>query len=277
MNMIKSDNSIKTNSQSPLLLHKVFTRTSQGALNKAWYKIGKEVYLVKSGYKDEYNPFAEVIGSRIAYNITKGYAIPYTLDIAEKYPDVKGKLPYVCLCKKWDNISTVKFYTYIDNQSDKPVADYFQWLVRFGTVDQQYYTALMLFVDAIIGNYDRHLGNWELDTCTGEITKFIDFGNSLLATIGDRRKFKGGIAPDRAKPFDKTHLGQIKKVAYLVGKCGRRLEVNNVMKSIQKALQGKDIDIIKEYDTNYFNKVEEYVYQRAKRFVAEYGLLIKEG
>lgn len=253
-----------------VLLQKIFTRTSQGAISKGWYLINKQVYLVKSNYPKEYNPFAEVIGSRIANNISKGYSILYSLDSADKYPEIKGDLPLVSLCKKWEHFSTVKFYNYVDSKNGNEVKNYFQWLINNGTREQIYFTSLMLFIDAIIGNKDRHLGNWEIDMATHNVTKFIDFGNSCLSEHKDRIKYKGGIEPDVAKPFSETHFNQVKKVKLLLKRYNLKLKVPSIEKAILINENDKDIQLIKKYDRQYYENVKKYIQNRAVEYYKQY-------
>lgn len=74
----------------------------------------------------------------------------------------------------------------------------------------------MLLLDAIVGNRDRHLNNFDvyLNKQTGyfENAIILDCGASLLYNLKDDELQELGdneIGPDYAKPFKKTHTDQI--------------------------------------------------------------------
>lgn len=71
----------------------------------------------------------------------------------------------------------------------------------------------MVLFDAIIGNTDRHLNNWEyILNLDGSIIQapLFDNGASLLACEQNLPHSIHRLGRDLAKPFEKTHFAQIK-------------------------------------------------------------------
>jgi hypothetical protein len=111
------------------LISKFATKTSRGMLSKGWYNVDGGIYLVKGNSKGSYEPFAEYIGSRIVSKITNGFAIPYDLEPAELYPEVKTfSFPFVSICPRWEPQNTAQFSRYVDAVEQKEVKDYSLWV-----------------------------------------------------------------------------------------------------------------------------------------------------
>ena len=252
---------------APKLLEKIVTHTSKGMLSKGWYSIDGKTYLVKGAYKGEYNPIAEVIGSEIAYKLS-GMAIKYTLDLQSKFPEINSTFKYVSICKKWELNKTMPFYKYADMTNKKEVKDYFGWAYRKFNQKQIYDLAMLLFIDAIIGNKDRHLGNFDINLDTGDLAPYMDFGMSCLSdNVADLSKVKG-ISPDKAKPFDKTHLQQIKKVKLLLSRDKQKLKLPDIKKVVNSVLDSHK-DFLMSVNEQYYITLREYLNNRVDRFTEE--------
>lgn len=200
------------------LIRKDKTATSLGCLSKAWYSDGKNEYLVKGNIEFNkggygYEPFSEYIASIIAKHLNIPH-IEYKV-VRNVFKDVKTYgIDYVSVCKKF---STPKGY-------QRLTALQFMELMHGNSINTNYWTLFnrynrdtggflkMLIFDAIIGNEDRHLNNWDMLVSNNDIrvAPIFDNGASLLAYVQDKDlslDFK--IGRDRAKPFSNTHTKQI--------------------------------------------------------------------
>ena len=243
------------------LRSKILTATATGCVSKGWYQhneTGTPV-LVKGNsycarrYTDElhnrrhvgYEPYSEVIASIVA----KYLGIPhvtYWLDDAKLFPAIKTyHCPHVSLCtavvksKKFQTLSAFDtLTTFLGTTNFDP------WLAyRKLPIDPTDLCSMLLF-DAVIGNMDRHLNNWELEWRINEQGNVIlrsallyDHGGSLLALVPSselRTNFQ--IGQDSSKPFKETHFKQM----CLIKRCYPEFHVNY---NIDLLWQGIDTEI----------------------------------
>lgn len=107
----------------------------------------------------------------------------------------------------------VSYCTWADLTNGKEVKDYFFYYLKSELSNRD--LAKMLIFDAVIGNCDRHLNNFDViitrEGC--QLAPIFDNGASLLAYKSDNelRMYKG-IGYDCAKPFKPTHMDQVKLV-----------------------------------------------------------------
>lgn len=191
---------------------KFVEKNSKGCLSKDWYMIEGKKCLVKGNKKTVtsalYEPYAEVIAYKVASALGMD-AVPYWLDEAKNYPQINTYgIGHVSVCeniKLRDNEQLVSFYKLMDLMGQKyedPLRAYAQLGISYRPLYQ------MLVFDALIGNTDRHLNNWEYIVSPGGIrpAPILDNGESLMATIGDDDiEHCGDMYPDKSKSFESTH------------------------------------------------------------------------
>lgn len=226
----KYKNSTDSSQDKIRLISKTSTKTSKGILSKSWYMINDKMCLVKGNTEDSYEPIAEYISSRIAYNLSKGFAMIYYLKDSCLFSQIKvfNEFPYVSVCNRWDFDSTQQFSKYVDYIEQKYIMDYRMWLLTKATPKLLYQISLLLFIDAIVGNQDRHLNNWDIITSKMELAPFIDFGASCLSwNISELNKTisSNSIYPDISKPFAKTHLQQLRIIKKFLKKNNQMLKI----------------------------------------------------
>lgn len=201
------------------LVKKNATKTSRGILSKAWYKIDGRLCLVKGNSVDPngvigHEPYSEVMASNIAKVLQYSH-LEYFLMDAKLFPDVKvHRLKHVSVCEYYipKNFKVVSYYNYIISKLGLEPADYFEAYKKVLPVKPLFQ---MLFFDALIGNEDRHLSNFDIllgFDGTETLAPLYDHGASLLAWHGRKELGSAGKEGrfDSAKPFRTTHNVQIK-------------------------------------------------------------------
>lgn len=260
------------------LISKLSTKTSRGVLSKGWYKINGQICIVKGNTESSYEPIAEYIGSRIAYKISDKYSIIYDLMASKLFPEINvfNNFPYVSVCEKWKCNNTQQFSKYVDLLEQKEVKDYKMWLLNKASPKLLYQVSLMLFVDALIGNQDRHLNNWDIIIDTQELAPFIDFGASCLSwNISELKKIlnSNSIYPDISKPFAKTHLQQLNTIKKLLNKNHQILKLPNPDIIISDVLT-ECLWVSEEFPV-YYNTVSAYLHRRFNRICKEFQDYLK--
>lgn len=202
------------------LVQKSATKTSRGMLSKAWYLIDERLCLVKGNSIDVnghigYEPYSEVMASNIANALNLEH-IPYTIMNASLFPDVKVfSLDVVSVCEQHlpEGYIRVPFYHYIVAKLGDEPEDYVEAYKKFLDPDPLY---KMLAFDALIGNEDRHLHNFDILVSRDheKLSPLYDQGTSLLSWVPNAQlslaKEMGRI--DKSKPFRSKHSTQIKLV-----------------------------------------------------------------
>lgn len=202
------------------LLNKQNTRTTLGVLSKGWYQINGQIYLIKGNSQNlngsgvGYEPFSEVLSYKLG-KLLGVDCVKYDLKSANQFPEITTYgCDVVSVCKKINLSPTqqlIHFAEYADLVNGKEVSDYFNFYLH-SELPNDYLIKLLVF-DAITGNSDRHLNNFDVvfDGRTITMAPVLDNGAAMFGTITDSqlKPFKG-IGPDKSKPFKETHTLQIK-------------------------------------------------------------------
>lgn len=202
----------------PTLINKMETKTSNGVLSKGWYSVNGTMKLVKvnsfgltKGTKG-YEPFSEVMVSKLL-DVMQIEHVHYGLDKASNYPQIKTyDCDWVCICDAIETQSQlIHFASYADIESGGICHDYFTFLLNHENLILPIYK--LMAIDAITGNSDRHLNNFDVlwDGQTASMAPIFDNGAALLALISDKDlKSEWGVCgPDKSKSFKQTHTEQI--------------------------------------------------------------------
>jgi len=190
--------------------------SSDGAVKKRWKIIGGERYLIKGSSDPFYQtePFREVFASKISellfQNASNDFTVKYNLIWDDN--NKTGKKVYSS-CKNFVTVDTeyVPFTHFREIESTSYKCEHFEFCKKiYG--EYQYILDLLLILDYIILNEDRHFGNFGMirNANTGEFIKpapVFDTGSSL---------FHNSVIIDckivRSKPFVKDFEEQIKLV-----------------------------------------------------------------
>lgn len=202
----------------PTLINKMETKTSNGVLSKGWYSVNGTMKLVKGnsfglakGTKG-YEPFSEVMVSRLL-DVMQIEHVHYGLDMASSYPQIKTyDCDWVCICDAIETQSQlIHFAGYADIESGGICHDYFTFLLNHENLIHPIYK--LMAIDAITGNSDRHLNNFDVlwDGQAASMAPIFDNGAALLSLVSykDLRSEWNGCGPDKSKPFKRTHAEQI--------------------------------------------------------------------
>lgn len=204
-----------------VLHHKLETRTSRGMLSKGWYEDNEGSLLLVKGNGDVggFEPQSEVLVSNLLDLLNIPH-VKYWLEPSCRFPDIKtfNDNEWVSVCETYmsdDVIEVITFCNYVDALSrmngKRYIKDYWSELLKLDN-DLQKEVFLMLHIDAIVGNQDRHLNNWDLIRYSDSIkmAPLFDFGASLLSWENKLYSdYSRGISPDKAKPFRDLHSKQI--------------------------------------------------------------------
>lgn len=196
------------------------TKTSKGMLSKGIYrkKVTGERFLVKGNSELGYlEPASEEIVYRIG-NILGIEMLPCKLMPSEFFPEIRiyGNLNSVSMSPVIPH-NIFQFYEYVQATTGKVDINYLEAYKKLGLSQEHLYK--MLLLDALVGNQDRHLNNF--DVCYNynknkvENAIMLDFGASLLYNVHERdlKIYTGNkIGPDKSKPFCETHCKQIEKL-----------------------------------------------------------------
>lgn len=203
------------------LINKQATKTSLGCLSKGWYTDGKSNYLVKGNSNSEisskygFEPFSEVLAYRLG-KLLKLPVIEYVLAPQGLFPDINTyNCDYVSVCKQIElgDGQLIGYCSWADLTNGKEVKDCFSFYLRSELSNLD--LAKMLIFDAVIGNCDRHLNNFDvmLDNTGATLAPIFDNGASMLAYKSEAElKLYHGIGFDVSKPFKHTHTEQISLV-----------------------------------------------------------------
>lgn len=194
--------------------------TSKGCTSKAWYTDNRNDYLVKGNLLFDnkrdfgYEPYSEAMVSIIAKHL--GIPCVEYRVVENTFKEVKTyNINHVSIClrdttpKGYQRLSIKQ---YVELLMAKTLEPYQYWRLLLKLQTDPYYFCSMLLLDAIVGNEDRHLNNWDVLISSSEVhmARLFDNGESLLALVPDNRlslDFK--IGRDASKPFKDSHTRQI--------------------------------------------------------------------
>ncbi|MBR1453924.1 MAG: hypothetical protein IJ593_04700 [Lachnospiraceae bacterium] len=256
--------------------------TCRGIVSKNWrLDDNKNAVLVKGSTVDEhriigYEPFSEAIASVVADKIGIRH-IKYELDDSSKYPEIKTRGLYVSKCmacvinKDEQKMTAFQLIKYIGGLTEcdgiNKAFNIFVSIIKNNEHLKNSFIEMMLF-DAIIGNEDRHLNNWEYIITKD---KFIyqypvyDNGRSLLFYL-DNRELKNkpeiptgrGITRDTAKPFAETHTAQMNLIKKTFPEYRIKYNIDDTWKSIEIGIE----PILKLMNSKRAAYVKYYLYKR---------------
>jgi hypothetical protein len=158
--------------------------TVDGNLRKKWVSKDNEKFLIKEGRWDEkQEPFNEVIASKILSELNI-FHVSYSLIRSEK----KNIPLSICKCMVGRNTEFIKGQYVLDceEKNDRNNYDRFiQICKKNGISDAKKHINDMIAIDFIIGNTDRHTGNFGIirDADSLEwlkVAPIFDNGNSLF-------------------------------------------------------------------------------------------------
>lgn len=129
--------------------------TAEGSFPKFWKSEKSGIYLYKAGQTGAMNvglePYAEFMASKIAAEIASQPVVNYDL---VKY---KSKLCSKCHLFTSEDTGFVPMYQILDPQRSYPISEIIDICKELGYEQE---CAEMFFVDSLIFNQDRHLGNF---------------------------------------------------------------------------------------------------------------------
>lgn len=170
--------------------------TSKGALKKCWSNRSDGIYLMKGDGMAREDNRSQVTGEFYAAQVAKVMGFPHIDYDLELFSHKSGERELVCLCKLFTSadVGYVDAFTYFKGKgvdvsaldpADVGVQDMLSSLYGADA-----YADIMLF-DSIIGNQDRHYGNFGMlvDNNTGEYLNpapLFDNGYSLLCNAAEQ-------------------------------------------------------------------------------------------
>lgn len=158
--------------------------TSEGTFAKCWKRRNGSIFLLKRGSEGFRNaglePYSEYYGAQIAGQITKE-CVRYDLEM------FKGNLCSCCEIFTSEKEGFVPFYKFLKDDSSQDISSVLSFCSELGF---EYEFRRMIFIDSVVFNQDRHLGNFGflVDNETYEIKKFaplFDFNMSMMSRALD--------------------------------------------------------------------------------------------
>jgi len=236
--------------------------SSKGCVSKSWYTIDGEKYLVKgNSLKEEgacYEPYSEVLAACVADVLRLDHVV-YRLDDAYLYPDVKMyEIQHVSLCKAIgleEDEQLLSFKSIVKTEDCHTFWECMGAYRTLGLPDEDMYR--MLVFDAVIGNEDRHLNNWDYIVSPKGIrpAPLFDHGASFRAMVPEKCLGTGGMFyPDRASSFDGTHT--------------------LILQNIREEFSGKLFNVeYKELDNKFYtclDSISSYLSVKRVKEISEY-------
>lgn len=159
--------------------------TAEGSFPKFWKREGDDIFLYKAGQTGAANvglePYAEYISSNIAKQIAEQKVVDYDLNM------YKSRLCSKCKMFTQEDVGFVPAYKVLDSNRKYTIANILSIFKEFGFERE---CAEMFFIDSVVFNQDRHLGNFGflVNNDSFEITGFaplFDFNISMLCNAMD--------------------------------------------------------------------------------------------
>lgn len=229
------------------IIRQITNRTSKGQITKWVSKENGKFYLLKENgctfvkrYGVETNTVEFITTSNIseiiAYRIGRYLNLPtisYCLVDSKQYPELNITSEYLSKCQLIPYLNNMAdFIEHLERTNVISSLKIIELAIRGGVQPQRIYQILMF--DALIGNEDRHLNNFNINTKPDgrfAIDYILDNGNSLLYNVKTRDIPKlhlerpERIGPDKSKPLADTHDKQMKFITRKLGQ--NRVVFNN--------------------------------------------------
>lgn len=203
------------------LLNKWTTRSSTGVISKGIYMIDGVRYYVKGNTVDNneekgYEPFSEVMAYQIG--VALGYdVVPTVLASAYDFPDILTTgIQYVSCARDFMQPGESWTPMYLMLQAWGYSLDYLTSTDLLAVLADRGFLQQfmpMFWFDALVGNEDRHLGNFGFITNEAGVTRahpIFDNGGCLFGMMGrSQLKVANILSYDKAKPFASTHREQL--------------------------------------------------------------------
>ena len=265
------------------LIEKYKSSSDRGSLDKGSFYINKVKSLVKTNTSDNYEAFSECLGSRIFKFIGDYPVISYSLidaSIFEDYFDIKGDFRYLCYSNKY-KYKLVNFMTGIlrmsetdENLMERNVFDIEELFELLKFDFNQFY--FMLVGDALIGNEDRHMNNFDFyynEEGDPKLAPILDFGRSMLYDVMDSSLDTIDVFNDkkydRSEPLSSTHKEQIE---FIKNKYGVRKVVKSDYESFKNFILNDNEDLFSIISDTRALKVKEYLLHRYKVYVEQFEI-----
>lgn len=194
------------------------TQSATGCISKGIYiDENKDEWLIKGNLSTgSLEPYSEVIASVFIKNL-KVPCVEYSLIKADDFKEIKvfKDCKHISICKRLSIDNLIQFGQYVNVKYPK-YHDRMQFLKAY--IDEGLdldYLRMILYVDAFIGNEDRHFNNLDIyfdDTGMIRNAPLLDFGASLLYNVREmdlKIYLDDKIGSDKSKPFEDTHFKQM--------------------------------------------------------------------
>lgn len=249
------------------------THTSSGELSKGIYSRDNILYFVKGNTKNNREPYSEVLSHKLS-KLLNIETLEYWLEDKKYFPEIEvyGECNHVSI-SKYLNINLYQFYEYYSRLKGKRDTNYFKWYIDSGLSLNHLYK--MLFLDAVIGNKDRHLNNFDI-IYNKETNKFsnaiiLDCGASLLYNISDielKMLRENQIGPNASKPFKETHTQQLVFLNRKIPKEYRELQLPTIDEELRLKIYSEvlNVGLEAEFSIKRIEIITQYVYNRLKFF-----------
>ena len=197
--------------------------TCRGVISKGWYIDEKGgTVLVKGNTENSYQPFSEVISSKIL-SILEIDHVGYWLEDVDKFPEIKiyNDIKHVSLCNKFEipeESYTIPLSEYISRNIDCDIEDFDDNMCNIKTLLLENINMgklkVMLVLDSYLANDDRHFQNIELliSGTQNILSKPFDFGSALCSTLNiNSSSLRKEV--NKCKPFFKKHINQVEWIS----------------------------------------------------------------
>lgn len=277
------------------IVRQITNRTSKGQITKWVSKENGKFYLLKENgctfvklYGVETNTIDFITTSNIseviAYRIGRYLnlpTIPYNLVESKQYPELNIASEYLSKCQLIPYLNNMAdLIEHLEGANVFSSLKYIDLAIK-GGVNPQIIYQILLF-DALIGNEDRHLNNFNINIKSEDkfaIDYILDNGNSLLYNIKPRDIPKlhlersERIGPDKAKPLSELHDKQVK---IITRKLGQNRVIFNIHANIETFMHFLETDPeIQEAFRILNDKIKEqaikyYLRNRYIKYIDEY-------
>lgn len=244
-----------------------------GSLSKKKYKINGIPHIVKGNSSGNREAFSEALGSRIAALLTNYQVINYSMYESSLFKEVMdGGFSYVSASKIFKeplvnyqefvkdlvNLGKVKFSSnnLLDTCSELSL-----------DIDQLY---SMFIADAVIGNKDRHVNNFDVYEGNGimKLAPMLDFGQSMLFDVHEYDlDFIDYLSYNEARPLFDNHTDQIE---YLKSKLGVRKLIKVSYDEFEDFIFNKNDDIFNNITSRREKTIKRYLLGRYKFFAEQF-------